>query len=627
MARRLPPSALALSLALFASRGSALEPLRLGERPVLVEVTEATSVIYNADNRDARSGDVPSVANDHAGFVYNRLNLSASSEPFRVSLRLDGAWFFTSPSPGSIADELVSRSGLEGDARDEFYRQKATEAGIELSNRYIDWLYPAKYTLSYTTRHVELALGDTTVQLGRGLVLSVRKVDELSSDTTVRGARLNARFGSGSTRLRLTAVGGSLNPLRLDEASGRYLGTHSSVTPSFVAVTEAGMPRAVSTDFVPDADDCARHGTCGYSPDRVVAGGAEVELPGVKLGTQGSWLLRQQALSRDVVRSAERILTASQSFELVQIGEAGNVYVEAALQKLSHGELASREPELGHAVYLAASWASEAFSVLVEGKHYRRFFPLLANVSTSRAREFSLLQYNAPPTTEDVGNDTQFENFNTCVSGGRIRGEAHLTRTDSARAWLGRYSSWAESVANTDCEIRADYENRVWDAAVGFEHRLRGGKLDLSFGTRFDDAGRELDTPSGETRVVYREENLRYTAAIPLGGPFALELDGVHRRRRQTLGGDESGGGAWFEGQHTASIEWGARLAAGVGFEYDDHATAETYLNTQWSYRPADALIFGLFLGQRRGALRCVGGVCRVYPPFEGARLDATLRF
>jgi hypothetical protein len=244
----------------------------------------------------------------------------------------------------------------------------------------------------------------------------------------------------------------------------------------------------------------------------------------------------------------------------------------------------------------------------------------------ARAREFSLLQYNAPPTTEDLGNDTQFENFNTCVTGGRIRGEAHLTRSDSARAWLGRYSSWAESASNTDCEIRADYENRVWDAAVGFEHRIPGGKLDLSVGTRFDDAGRELDTPSGATHVFYREENLRYTAAVPLGGPFALELDGVHRRRRQTLGGDASGG-AWFEGQHTASVEWGERLAAGVGFEYDDHATAETYFNTQWSYRPTDALVFGLFLGQRRGALRCVGGVCRVYPPFEGGRLDATLRF
>ena len=38
--------------------------------------------------------------------------------------------------------------------------------------------------------------------------------------------------------------------------------------------------------------------------------------------------------------------------------------------------------------------------------------------------------------------------------------------------------------------------------------------------------------------------------------------------------------------------------------------------------------IFGLLLlGSTRGGLRCVSGVCRVFPPFEGARLTAVLRF
>jgi hypothetical protein len=34
-----------------------------------------------------------------------------------------------------------------------------------------------------------------------------------------------------------------------------------------------------------------------------------------------------------------------------------------------------------------------------------------------------------------------------------------------------------------------------------------------------------------------------------------------------------------------------------------------------------------LFVGQRRGAVRCVSGVCRRFPPFEGARLELTSRF
>jgi hypothetical protein len=615
--------AFVLAALAVANPAQALEPLELGSRPLLFEVTEASSVIYNADNRDSRAGDVPSAVNDHAGFVYNRLNLQASSEPFRASVRLDGAWFFTSPTPASIAEELTA--GADPATRGELYANKATEAGIELSNRYINWLYPAKYTLSYSGRDLEVSIGDDSVQLGRGLVLSVRKVDELSSDTTVRGARVSARFGAPGARVKLTAIGGSLNPLRIDEQSGRYLGVHSSVTPSFVAVTEAGMPRAIATEFVPEANSCARFGTCSYAPDRVLAGGATVELEGLTLGTQASWLLRSEALSRDLVRSAERILTASQSVEIQRFGHAGTAYLEAAVQKLSHTRAASAdEPAMGHAIYLATSWVDDAFSILLEGKHYRRFFPLLANVSTSRAREYSLLQYSAPPTTEEIGNDTQFENFNTCVTGARARGEAHVSARSSVYSWLGRYSTWAESVSNTRCEIKDAYENRIWDAAAGYERRFGGGKLDFSFGARFDDTQRPLETPSGATTVFYREENFRYSLAIPLGGAFGLELDGVHRRRRQTLGGAD---GAWFEGQHTTALEWGERLAGGIGVEYDDHALATTYLNAQLSYHPVDSVVLALFAGQRRGALRCIGGVCRVYPPFEGARFDATVRF
>jgi hypothetical protein len=34
-----------------------------------------------------------------------------------------------------------------------------------------------------------------------------------------------------------------------------------------------------------------------------------------------------------------------------------------------------------------------------------------------------------------------------------------------------------------------------------------------------------------------------------------------------------------------------------------------------------------LFVGQRRAAIRCVSGVCRLFPPFEGARLELISRF
>jgi hypothetical protein len=570
--------------------------------PVLVQLTDAASTLYNVDNRDAER------LNDDWGMFYNRLNLQATRGRFTLQLRLDNAWFFTSPSPSPPPAERAD--------------------GLELSNRFINWVYPAKYALLYTGRDLEVAVGDSSAQLGRGLVLSARKLDELASDTTVRGVRVTGRVRAGEVRLKLTALGGSLNPLRIDEASGRYLGVHSSVTPDFITLTEAGMPRAVSTDFVPETDRCATFTTCTYAPDRIVAGAVEAAVGSVTLVTQASLLLRQGALAQDLVRSADRITTASQSVDVPKLFGQGSLYVEAALQRLEHR--GSRGPELepGHAVYLAASWVDREFSWLAEGKHYRRFFPLSANVKLDRAAEFAVLQYSTPPTTEEVWNDTEFGNFNTCVSGGRIRADLHLDRRHTVYGWLGHYVSFAES-ASERCETASANANRVWDSAAGLEiTRPRvAAKTDVQIGSRFDTAGRDLDLDGaeGSTRVFYRELYLRYDVTTPLVGALSLELQGVHRRRRETVGGP---GDVWFELEHSTGIEWGEQLGLALGVEYDSRpGTAHHFLNVMTTYRPSDAVSLGLFAGQRRGALRCVGGVCRVYPPFEGGRLDVTVRY
>src|SRR6185436_11802495 len=131
------------------------------------------------------------------------------------------------------------------------------------------------------------------------------------SDDTVRGARASGQLRAGDVRVRLTALGGSLNPLRFDEGTGRYLGVDPSVTRGLLAVTEAGMPRAVGSDFIERGLDCASTLTCTYAPDRVAAGQLSFDFGHVVIDAQGSLLLRQGALSPGVVRQASRITTAS----------------------------------------------------------------------------------------------------------------------------------------------------------------------------------------------------------------------------------------------------------------------------------------------------------------------------
>jgi len=606
----------------------ALEPGKLGDDAVHVDVTNASSVLYNFDNRDTKPLDVQTRVNDRWGMWYNRLNLQASWGKLTAGVRVDNAWFYRSPYPEAVALDVVeNKPAFVTDSDAQLFRQFHAAAGAELSNRYINWVYPAKYYVGYTTRDVEVTAGDFYAALGRGFVLSVRKMDELASDVTVRGARVTGRVNAGPLKLRLSALGGSMNPLRLDESSGRYLGVDASVTPSWLAVTEGGMPRAVSTDFVPARPTLA--------PDRLGAAQIEVAPKGLKLGTQASFLYRQDPLSKDVVRQADRILTGSQSVEVADFDGHGDGYVEVALQSLDDADrdAGSASGELlggkkGYAVYTALTLIEDPVSFTFEGKHYRRFFSLLANVDATRAKEFALVQYSAPPTTEAFWVDTEFEGFNTCVTGGRLKGDVHLGKDESVFAWVGHYRTWAERALNERCETSDANLNRVWDLATGMEisSQKRKSRANVTVGARIDEAEETvLGATGAATNLFYQETYARYDVIRWLGGPFSLQLQGWHRRRHQVVGGPEE---PWFEGQHLTGVDWAPHLSAAFGVEYSTNpGVPDTYLNGQVTYKITSSSSVSAFVGQRRGALRCVGGVCRVYPPFEGARLDATVRF
>jgi len=631
-------AALFLAVALSATRARALETPPVGGEPMRVDLTEATSVFYNVDNRNSRTGVTATRLDDDWGVWYNRFNAQGSWQSFQVGLRLDSAWFYTAPDPTDTALTLLNERRTNprapygpDDAR--FFVQKATEASRELATRYTSWLYPSKYYVGYTTRDVEATIGDFYGQFGRGFVLSVRKLDELASDTTIRGGRVTARVKSGDFRLRMTALGGVLNPLRLDEASGRYLGVTSAVTPGLVSIAEGGMPRAAASPF----DDAVAP---TYAPDRIAAAELEAGTRLVQVGVHGSLVSRTMldvdgtpaALSPGVVRSADTLRTGSISVNLPDLGGHGAAYLETALQSLAYPaaleSASSALPGTGYAIYANVTLEEKPVTLTVEAKHYRRFFPLVANVDLARAPEFSVVQYNAPPTTEGVWVDTEFEGFNTCVSGGRAKADVQVGPHAVAFAWIGRYLTWAESVANEQCRTGSDNLNRVWDFASGLElvSADRRSRVTATLGTRFDDTARLVPDPNGgETNVFYRELYGRYEATKWLGGPFSLRLQGWDRRRHQTLGGVTT---PWTELQQLVAVDYAPRLTAGAGFEYTGNPQfPPTYFNGMLGYNFDSSSNVSIFAGQRRGGLRCVSGVCRVYPPFEGVRVDATFRF
>lgn len=332
------------------------------------------------------------------------------------------------------------------------------------------------------------------------------------------------------------------------------------------------------------------------------------------------------ALASDPARAAGRISNASLVFELPQLPESGALYVEYAHQWRAATRVPGTEPGAGGALYASLNLNPRPFTLTAEFKHYRSFYPLAAHVDVARAREFTPIQYSTPPTTEAVWNDTQFEHFNTCVTGGRLRNDVELAPGISLLSWVGHYHTWGER--SSDCSPSMETLNRVWDVAGGIEtaSRDRQRKLNLALGTRFDSSARPFTTVAGHAATAYyRELYLRYDVVQRLPRDLSLQFHGWLRRRHQALGGPSD---AWFQGTTESGVSIGSAWNLVLGLEYDENpAVPRTYVNGQVRYNLTTSSNLGLFVGQRQGGQRCVSGVCRVFPPFEGARLDATLRF
>src|SRR5882724_5132315 len=145
--------ALPLSAALIAAPALALEPGTVAGQPVLVDVNESSSVYYNFDNRDSKPSQVATRANDDFGLVYNRLSLQATAGNVSLGVRVDNVWFYASPNVTQIALDLTNEA-KPADASG-YFHSKLDDAGLELSNRFINWVYPSKYYLTYSRPGLE----------------------------------------------------------------------------------------------------------------------------------------------------------------------------------------------------------------------------------------------------------------------------------------------------------------------------------------------------------------------------------------------------------------------------------------------------------------------------------------
>ncbi|MBI4950749.1 MAG: hypothetical protein HY908_01840 [Myxococcales bacterium] len=667
--------AVALALAAAASatvveaRAIDIEDVGVEGETLTLDFENSSEWGYRFDNRnDVGDRITPgTVVDDRYGEWLNRFYFQALYWRFALRVRVDSAVYLDPFDRQDAQDLIVERTG-EPDLLLE------NRFGRELHSRYQSLAYPAKLSLSYTQPELEATLGDFYAQLGRGLVFSVRKIDELGLDTTVRGLKLSTDHDVDGFKIGAMAFAGQMNPMRIDWPTGRIL--HGTSSPFFFAFPRAGDFHYYATPT--DAEPVAELAKPSYLEDNAFGAHLEMGSKEVMVGANGAILLRtsNSAAQLDCRQSGadtsqgcaatypsfttpstiaahDQIRNFSLSVRVPPIENVFDAYVEVAGQHQTDGRVASvdadgepvdREAELfGYALYANLNFTGGPVTATLEGKHYRSFFPLKANVDSASpafgAPEFGVVAYSQPPTTESqyvepIGSP------DVCNSGGR--GKVDVRASDHAKVygWLGHYASFSEIDANNaECATDRSLRSDTWEMAAGTELNFDGGSHAWAWiGARLTDRA-EAAIPSSQQRdptaVFYREGYVRYDLNAKVWGPISLSALGFHRRRFEPTSLAEP----WNEGEDYVSLNWSpewGNLAFTFGHEYQTRpGLPELYFSGGIQYRSKNHdevvnQIFDtvrMFVGQRRAAIRCVAGTCRLYPAYEGAKLEIVSRF
>ncbi|MDP9149270.1 MAG: DUF6029 family protein [Myxococcota bacterium] len=589
---------------------------------VQLDVTETSVVAQRFDARDNEFRQ-----DSGWGEWMNRLNAALRWGRWTAGMRLNSAVYWRRPldNPNYVDLSPAERSGV---ARDD-------------QSRFRNSLYPAKAWVTYSAPGVEFTVGDAYVQFGRGLTLSMRKIDELGIDTTLRGVRAQVQ----KDPFALTAVAGFGNPSRIDEATGRALfptvATRGDRTvPLFgsdrVVGVEVQAGRGLPLTLGTRAVRFTRCAPYHYDANGNIVSDFASAPATVVFGTceprdTATWLssLPNAPPSLD----ASEVTMVGQSLEAPTLRGHGKLYLEAAMQQRHHDRGTQNLNGNGNALYAALSLDIDRLTTTVEAKSNRNFYVMPAGIELTRANDFIVDAYSFVPPAETPNQlDTQFGNFNACVDAARIRADVRVTpdwmlwaQGVYAYTKSEQITGSCEATGRTVSSLRAsDVQDRVWDGVGGLEWTFDGAMSHVYFSS-----GARDDTKANGN-FTYRELHVEYSIAKYLGAAWSIEVQGRHRLRKEESTNLDATYAAqwWHEGENYVAVKIAPRWVLSQGFEYTTLVGQPSYyVNGSLLYKFTSGSNLRLFVGQQRGAFRCASGVCRYFPPFEGARAELTLRF
>lgn len=545
---------LAVALTALATPAWAVD-FEVGGTVVSLEITESLFLDYHTFLDDPQI-----LADEDKSGVFdlrNRLNVRLRADRFTLGVRLDAAWF---PSPPA------------NPGRPSQYKSDLRPEEIFVTGRFGD---------------VTLTLGDDYLSFGRGLALSMRKIDELGFATSLRG--VHAQWRTPRVRTRLAA--GLTNVVNVDN---------------------------VEEKLVPDPSDL------------VVAARVEAEpVDGLKLGAHVVDIERRHAPAREAIAGAltgDDATAPINGTRFIRTTIAGfNVEVPSLLDVVSlYGEVAFLSGENrrdtaagerttdvdGLAVYAQAQAYLGPLTIQAEAKHYDDFVvDSTLHPDTAQAQGVTqTFAYITPPSLERI--DQRVLN-NTDVTGASLRVDYAIPDRSDSLFLSGAWFVDAPSPDDTTIHVYG-----------GFEHNGTGGdRLLLQAGYRREAA------PGGDLlrlRMIHFDLDLFHVFSEHVD----IHLHWNHEFRDKNVGAPALQD-TYVEGTSYLSVNLPPRWSLTAQLEYltDAATSAPVFVGGFVQYRFTRASFVRLFAGRSKGGLKCSGGVCRIFPDFEGVKLETTVRF
>ncbi len=643
----------------------ALDLPKIVGKPLTLEVTEVTIVAQRFDSREVD----PITEGGAWGQWINRLNAKLDWNHFEVGMRLDSAAYWN-----TLSQQLMNSNGTCKNPNAAVpsaavppilcQNDQANIARDDLS-RYQNSIYLAKVWGSYKQKGIEVIVGDAYVQFARGLGLSMRKLDDLGIDTTVRGFKGTVSRGP----FAVTVVGGLANPARVDEASGQALFNQKTISNKnpvfdnrgpqpifgidqiFGAEVQAGRDSpVVLTTSMSYVNRCAPNAYTGpntAAPGRVVNNDVLSSWVGYCDDTSTStWLGPLGGPSTGFDRDERHVTTVAQAIEFPKMGKFGALYVVGAVQNRDGFDVTQdpKDFDQGTALYATYTGSYKKVDGTLEFKDYRNFYPTAASVNATQVSALGNIAYSAVPTIESITQDNMLGNFNVCVDGLRARLD---WRVNDALLLFGQgIFSISKGEQNQTCDrggnlpasagpSAVDY---VADGLLGEQYEFEGKRSHL-----YATIGVRQDSQGGDGLPTFIQQGeITYNFSKTLAKKIAIEFLGRHRVRYER--GDNTGANGqaeyWVEGENytglsiapkwifTQGIEYTTRdLPANTTFAGISGYPAWLFLSLGGTYKFTKDSNIRIFVGQQRGGLKCISGVCRIFPAFEGARAELTLRF